>query len=329
MRAVVIDTERHDVAVRDVPDAEAGPGQVLVAVHATGLNRADLAAKAGRYRTGASGSGSALPVAGSEFAGEVIGLGAGVSGWQVGDRVMAMGRGQAELVAVAAAHAIRVPAEFDWVQAGGFPMALETMFDALVSNGQLTSGQTVVINAAAGVGVVGIGMAAALGAASVVATSRSARKLAVLEEFLSDLGGCALTTIDTSTQGYLTGILAATGDTGADLIIDHIGAAVLEDNIGAVAVGGRIVQVGRLGGKVATFDLDELARKRVSLIGVTFRTRNDADKAALVRSCVDTLGDRMGGFPPRIERTYRLDDVVEAHAALASGDGVGKIVLLP
>ncbi|HLY82268.1 MAG TPA: zinc-binding dehydrogenase [Acidimicrobiales bacterium] len=329
MRAVLADPATSSLVVADVDDPTPAEGQLLVRVRAAGLNRADLAARAGAYRTGPAAVAPSAPfIAGAELAGEVVGLGPGVEGWQVGDRLMGRGRGYAELAAVDQDTAMPAPPSLTWEEAGALPVALMTMHDALATNGRLVPGEAVLIHAAtSGVGVVGVPLAAHLGASVVLATSRSAAKLEVLTSFLGTLP-CPLVTIDTSSEDFAKAAIDHTGK-GIDVIIDNVGASVLAGNVAAAAIKGRIVQVGRLGGRLAEVDLDELARKRLSLVGVTFRTRTAAEVAEVMRRCVEAVGGHLERFRPRIERVFPLGEAAAAQAALAQDAHVGKLVLVP
>lgn len=290
----------------------AGPGELLVGIKAAGLNRADLEL----YRSTGS-------VPGRELAGEVRAVGSGVAGWSVGDRMMSRGPGfSTEPVVVPARFAMPVPDSFTWEEAGALPVALMTMHDALVTHGRMAPGDRVLIHAAtSGVGVTGCQLAALLGASVVYATSRSAAKLEVLREFLGELP-CELVGIDTSAVAF------ETVATDIDVIVDNIGASVLAGNIVAAALTGRIVQVGRLGGRKAEIDLDELARKRIELIGVTFRTRTEDEVAEVVRAALADVGDRLEALRPRVERTYTSGDVTVAMDDLARNEHLGKLVVV-
>lgn len=291
----------------------AGAGELLVRVRAAGLNRADYL----EWRR----SGSA--VAGRELAGEVVEVGAGVTGWSVGDRLMARGPGfSSEPIAVPARFAMAVPESFSWEEAGAVPVALMTMHDAIVTRGRLGSGGRVLVHAAtSGVGVAGVQLAGLLGASVVFGTSRSAAKLDVLRAHLGSLP-CELVLIDTTTTPFES--VAA----DVDVIVDNIGASVLAGNIAAAAIAGRIVQVGRLGGAMAEIDLEELARKRIELIGVTFRTRSEGDVAEIVDRALDQIGDHLDAIRPRIERTYPLAELPTALEDLAGDSHVGKLVVV-
>ena len=324
MRAVLVDPQARQLVLAEVPDPEPGRGHLLVRVAAAGVNRADLAVTAGTYHGRAP---SERFVAGAELAGEIVSVGHDVEGFGVGDRVMSMGPGFAELAAVPAALAMPVPAEMDDAMAGALPVALATMHDALVTHGRLAGGQHVVINAASsGVGVVGVRVALHLGAASVVGTTRSTDKQARLEELIGDGRFRAVAPDELGVT-----VQELTGGRGVDVVVDNVGAAALASNIAAVAVLGRIVQVGRLGGRTATIDLDEVARKRISLIGVTFRTRSAAERAAVVRAAWRDLAAAVasGIVAPVVHAEYALDDVPAAHAALARDEHVGKLVVRP
>jgi NADPH2:quinone reductase len=330
VRAVVVDPARDDLSVSEVPDPVASEGQLLVRVRGAGLNRADLLVRRGAYRVGPRGDRPVAPfVAGGELAGEVDAVGPGVEGWRAGDRLMARGAGYAELAAVDARMAIAVPDGIGWEEAGGLMVALITMHDALVTNGRLRAGDAVVVNAAtSGVGVVGVRLAALLGAGVVFATSRSAHKLDVLQAFLGPLP-CPLIPVDTS-QAELPAVVADhTGGVGADVIVDNVGAAALADNVAAAAIRGRIVQVGRLGGRTAEIDLDELARKRIALVGVTFRTRGTDEVVAVVDAARRDVGQSLDRVVPRVDRVFPLDQAAEAQDQLARDEHVGKLVLVP
>jgi len=295
-----------------VPVSAPGPDELLIEPRACGLNRADI----GLYRQ--SGS---LP--GRELAGEVTGVGDNVSGWAAGDRVMALGPGLApEPVAVPARLAIPVPASLSWAEAGALPVALLTMHDALVTRGRLAPGGRVLIHAAtSGVGVAGVQLAGLLGASVVFGTSRSAAKLEVLRQHVGAIG-CELVGIDTTHTAF------ETVASQVDLVVDNVGASVAGGNVTCTAIGGRIVQVGRLGGRRAQLDLEEVARKRLELIGVTFRTRTPDEVAEIVERVVTDVGSRLDSIRPRIERTYPLDQWQAALEDLGRDTHVGKLVVV-
>lgn len=330
MRAVLIDPASRQLVVDEVPDPTPRPGELLVRVRAAGLNRADLAMRAGSYKVGTATGGAApaqRTVAGAELAGEVVAIGDGVQGWATGDRVMSQGPGYAELACVDARLAMPAPPSLSWEEAGSLPVALLTMHDALVTNGSWASGESVVVHAvSSGVGVVGAQLALHLGAPIVIGTSRTAWKRDAIRALLADDRFTAVSPDDLPAE-----VAARTAGRGADVIVDNVGAAVWEANLAAAAILGRVVQVGRLGGKMANVDLDELARKRVWLIGVTFRTRTLAERVAVVDAAWRDLADAVasGVLRPPVHATYPLAEAAAAQDALARDEHLGKLVLIP
>jgi NADPH2:quinone reductase len=324
----LIDPSSGTLQYASVPDPVPTSTQLLVKVRAAGLNRADLLARRGGYpRAGGAGPGDPF-VAGAELAGEVIAVGPEVERWSVGDRVMAQGAGYAELATVEQGLAMPVPDGLGWNEAGGLPVAALTMHDALRTNGGLTAGDAVLVHAAtSGVGQVGLAMAARFGASVILGTSRSQEKLEVLRTFLSPLS-CEFIGVDTSHDDFAVVAGRETRSRGIDVVVDNVGASVLEGNIAAAAIGGRIVQVGRLGGRKASIDLDEVARKRIALIGVTFRTRSQADKVDVVNRFLADVPDA-SGLGPRVDTTFPLAEAEAAQDALARDAHVGKLVLIP
>jgi NADPH:quinone reductase len=322
MHAAVLDAD-GSVTVADVEPPVPGADQLLVRVRAAGLNRADLSARASAAQKGPA-------LAGLELAGEVEAVGAQVSRWQPGDRVMGRGGGFAELAVLGEGDAIEVPADLSWEEAGAIPVTLLTAHDALVTNGRLRPGELVVVNAgSSGVGICATRMAGFLGAGAVVSATTSPAKTDPIRAAVGPLP-CALVVVDVTGDEFVAAVRAQSYDgQGADLIIDNVGASVLRDNMAAARVTGRIVQVGRLGGRHAEIDLDELARKRLTLVGVTFRTRSRAEGADVVRRCLADLGEDLRRFRPKIDRVFPLSQILDARAAMQRNEHVGKIVVVP
>lgn len=307
------------VEVRELPVPVPGPGEVLVRVMAAGLNRGELAVREKLV------SGPPVPN-GIEFAGEVAALGPGATGVAVGDRVMGHWRaGQAEYVAADARLLVPVPPSLGWIEAAAWLNVFTTAHDAIVTNGRLRAGEAVLVNAvSSGIGVAAVQIARLMGAGCVLASSRSAAKLARLREELGfDVA------VDASDPGWPAAVRGATGGRGVDLVVDSVGAPALAGNLAAAALGARIVSVGRVGGDVAPIDLDLLAFKRVALLGVTFRTRTLEQRADCVRRCRDDLWPALaqGRFRILVHRTYAIDEIADAHAAMARDEHVGKLVL--
>jgi NADPH:quinone reductase len=330
MRAVY--AEDGQLVQKDVPEPAAGPGQLLVAVKAASLNAADRLMLEGSHVAGATVSPAervapaSLPL-GADAAGEVVAVGEGVEEFSIGDRVMGICLGGfAELAVIFAAFAMRVPDRLAWTEAAAVPVAFSTAHDALVTAGGLTAGNDVLVTAGtSGVGVAALQLARLLGAGTVAASSRSPEKL--------DQLGAAGIPFD---EGLITGEadfveqgLRATGGDGFDIVVDNVGAAAADENIGVAALGGRIISVGRMSGQRAEIDLDELARKRLSLVGVTFRTRSlseiaDAHRRASV-DVVPALAD--GRLRVILDRVFPFEEIVAAEAWMQTGRRIGKVVL--
>lgn len=307
------------VAVVEVPTPTPGPGEVLVQVKASALNRGEIL-QAGRVLTG-----EPQPI-GVEFAGVVAAVGSEVTQWQPGDRVMGHGNGgQAEYFLAAPLALMRVPETVSWVQAGAFPNVFTTAHDALITNGRLAEGETVLVNAgSSGIALATIEIAKAMGAGAVIATTRSEDKAQQLRDFGVDH------VINVSVENQVEAVNAITGDHGVDIIIDSVGGTVFEDNLNSLAVQGRLVNIGRLGSSTSTIDLNVLWLKRLKLIGVTFKTRTEDERVACIQDCArDLLGPLAAGkLRTPIDRTYALDQIADAHAYMATDQHFGKIVLV-
>ncbi|HWX63325.1 zinc-binding dehydrogenase, partial [Bradyrhizobium sp.] len=256
----------NGAAITDVPKPAPKGTQVLVKVHACGLNRADLGMTKGHAHGAAGGVGTVL---GMEWAGEVAGLGPDAKGVKVGDKIMGSG-GQAFAEYTLADHGrlFRAPSNMNFDEAATLPVALATMHNAVVTNGALQPGQTVMIQgASSGVGLMAMQIAKLKGAKLVVGSSTDAYRRGRLKEFGADLA------VDSSDPGWVDQVLKATNGEGVDLIVDQVSGKVASQNLAATKIKGRIVNVGRLGGTHADFNFDLHAARRINYIGVTFRTR--------------------------------------------------------
>ena len=328
MRAALVIEEAGSkrIEIQDIARPTPGPGEVLVRVRAAGLNRADLAMNVGHFRS--AGVELGAPVPGVEFAGEVVEVGPEVKGVAVGDRVMAMGQGAfAEYTKIHHRLVIRVPASLDFTRAATAPVALMTAHDALITRAGLRPGESVLIQAAtSGVGILAAQIARRRGARVVLGTSGSPDKL----ERLMAMGVGPDVGICTASESTVDKVMAATGGKGADVIIDMVGASCLNDNLSAAALKGRIVGVGRMGGRHAQFDLDFVALRRITMIGVTFRTRT-LDEVADVASAMssDLLAEvDSGAIHWPIDCSFPLEQTAEAYATMRSNSHAGKIALL-
>ncbi|MFL4474489.1 zinc-binding dehydrogenase [Paeniglutamicibacter sp. MACA_103] len=298
------------------------PADIRIRVHAASVNRADLLTRSGAHIPSTT---AGPPVAGLDAAGEVIEVGADVTSFKCGDRIMAMvAGGLAEEVVLPAAMAITVPSAWSWVEGAAAVLGLMTEFNALAVAGHMTAGDTVVVHAAtSGVGTQAVQLARELGAAVVIGTSRSPRPVGPLKELGLDH------LIVTSENDFDEEILRITDGVGADVILDHVGGPYLASNIRAAAVRGRIVGVGRLGGSEGILDMEELARKRLEIIGTTFRTRTPEEKIQVVRDlCAGVnLDDAADRLRPVVDQIFPWTRALEAQEALNASDHIGKIVL--
>jgi putative PIG3 family NAD(P)H quinone oxidoreductase len=323
VRALVV-TSDHEVRVEERPDPEPGPGEVLVRVHGAGLNRGDLAQRAGFY---AAPAGSPPDIPGLEFAGEVIALGPGVTEPAVGARVfgIAGGGGQADLLAVPARHCAPVPDTLDLVAAGGVPEVFMTAHDALISQAGLQPGEVLLVHAAgSGVGTAGIQLGRARGC-TVVGTARSAEKLEQASALGLDHAVLAARELD---PVALAAEITAVVD-GVDVVLELVGGDYIVADMAVVRYRGRILLVGVTAGGRTELDLGAMLSKRVRLSGATLRSRPVEEKAAVTaaftRDVVPLLTS--GDVTPVVARTMPLDDAPAAYDLLASDAVFGKIVL--
>jgi NADPH:quinone reductase len=308
--------------LRELPVPDPGAPDLLVRVHAAGLNRADLMVLDGSYRPGATGDGW---TAGFELAGEVVAVGEAVSGVDVGDRVMGSGSGAfADFALLDHRAALPVPEGLDWTQAAALPIGLMTEHDALVTQAGMRPDQTVlVIGASSGVGTMGVQLARHLGASRVLATTTSAAKVTPLAELGADR------VIDLKAEELAPAVLDATEGAGVDIVLDHVGGDALAQVLAATAIQGVIINIGRLGGAATTIDANTLAFRRIRLQGTTFtvRTREEvAEVCARVRT--DVLpAVASGAVRPLVDRAFAFDAAADAADQMRSKATFGKLVL--
>jgi NADPH:quinone reductase len=306
----------------DVPKPAPKGTQVLVRVHACGLNRADLGMTKGHAHGSAGGVGTVL---GMEWAGEVVELGPEAKGVQVGDRVMGSGAAAfAEYTLADHGRLFRSPPNMSFDEAASLPVALTTMHNAVITNGALQAGQTVLIQgASSGVGLMAMQIAKFKGASLVIGSSTDAGRRARLKDYGADLA------VDSSDPVWVDQVLKATDGQGVDLIIDQVSGAVANQNLKATKVKGRIVNVGRLGGTHADFNFDLHAARRITYIGVTFRTRSIEEIRDIfeeVRKDIwSAVEARKLQLP--IDRVYGFDEIGQAFAHMEANKHLGKIVV--
>lgn len=314
MKAIVSTAEGARLA--DVPVPQPQPREILVRVKAASLNRADLtglAAKDGK-------------VIGMEWAGEVVEVGAQAGGWKPGDRVMCTGVGAfAEYAVTDGGRACRIPdASLPYEEATILTLALQAMHDAIVTHGQLQRGQDILIHgASAGVGLMGLQIARLLGARQVIGTSTDPARRAHLAEFGAGLA------LDPGQADWHERVRAATGGKGVEVVVDQVTGTQFAQTMQTAAIGGRIVNLGRLGGAGGSFDFQLHALRRLSYVGVTFRTRSADEISALNARMLADLGDAIAQRRLRlpIDSRFALAEAGAALTRMAANQHFGKIVL--
>jgi NADPH:quinone reductase-like Zn-dependent oxidoreductase len=321
MKAAVVG--ENGAEVRELPKPEPASNEILIKVRASSLNRADVGVAAGQQHGRVGGIGARL---GLECSGEVEAVGSEVTNFKPGDRVMASSPGgYAEYAVTDAGRAHRIPGNnMTYEQAACFPVALQTMHNAVVTAGRLKRGETLLIQgASSGVGLMGMQIGKLMGASTVMGGSTNAARRARLKEY-----GCDLP-IDTSDPRWPEEVKKATGGKGVDVIVDMVSAPVANQNLEAACVLGRIVNVGRLGGQKGEFNFDLHALKRIDYIGVTFRTRSPEEVREIVKLMRADLWPAVeaGKLSLPIDKTFPLEKVAEALAMMKANQHFGKIVL--
>ena len=322
MKAAVVGDK--GVEVKEVAKPTPKANEILIKVRAASLNRADLAVASGHRHGTQGGTGT---IVGLECAGEVEAVGADVKDFKPGDRVMSSAAGGfAEYAVTDAGRAHKIPANnMTYEQASCMPVAVQTMHNALVGAGRLKKGETVLIQgASSGVGLLGMQIAKHMGAALVMGTSTNDARRARLKEF-----GCDLA-IDSRDPKWPEKVKEATGGKGVDLIVDQVSGGVMDQNMEAAAILGRIVNVGRLGGMKGEFNFDLHALKRIDYIGVTFRTRTPEEVRAIVKAARADLWPAIEAatLSLPIDRTFPLAQAAEALGHMKANAHFGKIVLV-
>ncbi|MEO7658582.1 MAG: NAD(P)H-quinone oxidoreductase [Pyrinomonadaceae bacterium] len=310
--------------IRDVPDPSSPAGkQILVRVRAAGLNRADLLQVRGVYPPP---PGYSPNIPGLEFAGEVAAMGSEVTGWSIGDRVFGItaGESQAEFLLSDESLLLKIPDNLSYTEAAAVPEAFLTSHDALFTLGELRAGESLLIHAVgSGVGLAALQMAKAKGA-FVIGTSRTPEKLENARKFGLDAG------ISTEEGPIFAEMVKEyTGGTGANLVLDLVGAAYFEQNLASLAIKGRLVLVGLTSGSTTDFDLRAALQKRAKIIGTVLRARPTAEKADATHKFSDDILSLLASASvrPNLEKVFSSDDAIAAYRYLGSNESFGKVVL--
>lgn len=298
-----------------------GPGEILVKIAASGVNRPDVLQREGGYPPPKGAS----DIPGLEIAGTVVARGEGAARYAVGDAVVALlqGGGYAEYAVVAEINALPLPQSLTMVEGAGLPETVFTVWSNVFVRAKLRDGEVFLVHGGtSGIGVTAIQLAKAFGA-TVIATAGGEAKCARCRELGADLA------IDYRTQDFVKEVKDFTGGHGADVILDMVGGDYIEKNHEAAAVEGRIVQIAFLRGAKATVNFTRVMVKRLTHTGSTLRARDTTFKAAIA----DELREKVwplieaGKFKVIVDSTYPLKDVVEAHRRMETNAHVGKIIL--
>jgi putative PIG3 family NAD(P)H quinone oxidoreductase len=325
MRAIVMTApgDEDKLAYTEVPAPAMGPAEVRIRVRTTAVNRADLLQRQGFYPPPPGAS----ELLGLECAGEVIEVGAAVRGVRVGARVMALlpGGGYAEEAAVHHGSVLPVPADMTDEEAGGFVEVFLTAYSNVFMPGlgALGPGESVLVHGGGGgVGTAAITLLREAGQPCYVTVGSAEKARRCLE-----LGATAA--IDYAQEDFAARIRTLTGDRGVDVVLDHIGATYLARNLAALASGGRLVEIGLMGGAKAEVNLGLLLTRRLAVIGSTLRGRPVGEKAAIVQGFLARFGAALaaGRLKPVIHAVLPLAQAAEAHRLMKRGEHFGKIVL--
>lgn len=306
---------------KDVAEVSPGPEEVLVAVKATAVNRADLLQARGQYPPPPG----VTETLGLEMAGRVSAVGAAVRAWQPGDRVMGLlaGGGYAEAAVIHGELLLRLPENWTFAQGAAVPEVWLTAFLNLFIEGGLETRQVVLIHAgASGVGTAAIQMARESGA-RIFATAGSPGKIDACRRLGAELA------IDYKQQDFAVEIKAHTGGKGVDLILDPVGAAYLRRNLEVLAHGGRLVNIGLMGGSRAEIDLGMVLGKSLRLVGSRLRHRSVSEKIRITRQFEERFWEPLvgGKLQPVIDRVFPITEAEVAHTYVKENRNIGKVIL--
>lgn len=320
MRSIILDTHGgpENLRVGKTPDPIAGPGEVVIDVVATAVNRADLLQRMGFYPPPPGAS----DILGLECSGRISQIGDGVTGWAIGDEVCALlaGGGYAERVAVPVGQVMPVPVGVDLAIAASLPEVAATVWSNLIEVAHLQAGERFLVHGGAGgIGQFAIQFAKALGA-TVCATAGSPQKLALCRDLGADYA------IDYHNEDFVEESQALGGQ---DVILDNMGAKYLSRNVSALAVDGRLVIIGMQGGVKGELNISELLGKRGSVSATSLRARPAEEKARICAGVVHDVWPLVadGRIRTAVSREFALEEIADAHRLLESGEASGKLLV--
>ena len=325
MKALIVDNTsgKPEMKPGEYPAPEPSPYELLVKIEATALNRADLLQKSGNYPVPDGVS----PILGLEMAGRVEKTGEEVTEFEEGDLVFGLlsGGGYAEYCTIPASHAMPMPESLSFEEAAGISETFLTAFQGLLWNGEIFDEETVLIHAgASGVGTSAIQIAKQIFNARVIVTAGSSQKLDLCRSLGADLA------INYKTENFADVIEDETGKSSVDLILDFVGSPYWEKNIRVLAMDGRMVHLGLLGGAtVEEMNLGQILRKRLIIRGSTLRNRSKEYKALLTEQFLDEAFELIESkqMKPVIDSVYDWKDVEKAHQKMKNNENAGKIIL--
>lgn len=305
----------------EAPTPQPGPGEVLVRVKATALNRADLGQVMGVYPPPKG----TTDILGLECAGEIVALGEGVTRWRVGDAICALvaGGGYAEYCVVPEGSCLPKPGILSWEQAGAAPETFFTVWTNVSDRARLKAGETLLVHGgASGIGTTAIQLYAARGH-RVFTTAGGPDKVALCRK----LG--AARAIDYKSEDFVAIVKEETGGKGVDVILDMIGGDYLQKNIDSLALEGRVVNIAYQNGSNVSVNMLPVLLRRLSIMASTLRARTAEQKADVAAGVMRDAWPLVesGRIAPVIDRVFPMEQVAEAHARMASGAHAGKIVL--
>jgi len=320
MKAVIV-SDDQSLSWGEIEAPEPGEGEVLIRVHATAINRADLVQRRGGYPPPPGAS----PILGLECAGEIVAIGEGVTTWKEGDRVCALlaGGGYAEYAVAPAGSVVRIPGGYSFAHGAALPEVFATAWLNLFIEANLNPGEKVILHAgASGVGTAAIQLCRAFGNPCFV-TAGSDEKIDTCIELGAETGA------NRHTESFGEKAKEFAAGTGIDVILDPVGAAYFHDNLHLLGVGGRLVLIGLMGGAKTEIDLAQLLLKRIRIVGSTLRSRPVEEKAVVMSQLEQQVWPLIekGDIRPIIDQTFAITDAEAAHERVASDATIGKVVL--